>query len=87
MNSKFKRLAIRFLFWLLIGESWHLFMDISEQVAADPGIPVYGADQVRFGREARRDEAVHRMSGAGLSDSQVNLGCELVYWWRKLGNI
>lgn len=81
-----KRIAIRFLFWLLIGEQWPLFTSAQHRVAGHPGIPVYGCDQVRFGREARRDEAAHLMRNSGLTDSQINLGCELAHWWRKLGN-
>jgi hypothetical protein len=80
------RLVIRFLAFLILGKHWPAFLDIANQVSNDPRIPIYGSDQIRYGREARRDEAAHRLSNLGMKDSQVNLGCELAHWWRKLGN-
>lgn len=84
MKKLLTKWAIRLLAYLVIGSAWGEFLKVSAEVADDPRIPIYGKDQFRFGREARRDEAVHRAGYTNLSDSQINLGCELAYWWRKL---
>lgn len=79
------RLLLRVVFWWLYGKDVRdLFREIVRSVRDDVRVPVYGRDQIRYGREARRDEAVYRAQRLAqdffnLSDKQVNLGVEIAY--------
>ena len=80
------RWTIRFLLWLLYTKAERLiFRSIARSVSTDEGIPIYGKDQPRFGRDARRDRAVEMSQEVlpWLQDSKRNLGCELTYWSMK----
>jgi hypothetical protein len=86
MKKRLIRWTVRFLAYLLYSkEQWERLGTCIDSVSSCVGIPVYGPDQNRYGREARRDAAVHVAQSlvTGLSDSQINLGCELAYWWRR----
>lgn len=74
------RLLQRVLFWWMFSvEQRGIFAEAVEIVKNDPGIPIYGKDQYRHGREARRDRATELLQILlpELSDRQIHLGLEL----------
>ena len=62
-----------------------IFLHVVRTVRKDVRIPVYVKDQVRHGREARKDEAVYRAGGflPKMRDQMIIIGVELTYWLVK----
>jgi hypothetical protein len=74
-----KRLQWLLFWWMFAKAERVVFVEAIHAVKQDVTVPIYGKDQYRHGREARRDVATEllQVRMPHLRDREIHLGLEL----------